>query len=298
MSKVPVFLILVFFIGVVSAASVFDAEIIRETPLLRDGFAIMRVDGDLIGPDSNDVWSFELASDVNDYRTVIKAGTRLELLPSSALEKMTADKKMRTMATYRLWNSRVTKYKGRNFIFPGFFMPLSKAGKSEPAEMQSGREREQQLALDEPNDVLALPQEVIEKLRARRATTVISKKPIADSNEISVDESQPAAEEEKLPDDQRYTRSSDSIFVDRTAFLVKQNDGRFLFVPDALGRNVQKLSLHLLPCTALELTELKQAAEPDKVRFKIAGIMTKYKGKNYLLLEKATRTYSHGNFGR
>ena len=304
MSKMPVFLILVFFIGVVSAASVFDAEIISETPQLRDGFSIIRVDGDLIGPDSNDVWSFELASDVNDYRTVIKAGTRLELLPSSALEKMTADKKMRTTATYRLWNSRVTKYKGRNFIFPGFFMPLSKAGKSEPetsqepAEKQSGREREQQLALDEPNDVLALPQEVIEKLRARRETTVISKKPIADSNEISVDESQPTTEKEKLPDDRRYTQSPDSIFVDRTAFLVEQNDGRFLFMPDALGRNVQKLSLHLLPCAALELTELKKAAEPETVRFKIAGIMTKYKGDNYLLLEKATRTYSYGNFGR
>ena len=304
MSKMPVFLILVFFIGVVSAASVFDAEIIRETPLLRDGFVMMGVDGNLIGPDSNDVWFFELTSDVNDYRTVIKAGTRLELLPSSALEKMTADKKMRTTATYRLWNSRVTKYKGRNFIFPGFFMPLSKAGKSEPetsqepAEKQSGREREQQLALDEPNDVLALPQEVIEKLRARRETTVISKKPIADSNEISVDESQPTTEKEKLPDARRYTQSPDSIFVDRTAFLVEQNDGRFLFMPDALGRNVQKLSLHLLPCAALELTELKKAAEPETVRFKIAGIMTKYKGDNYLLLEKATRTYSYGNFGR
>ncbi len=298
MSKMPVFLILVFFIGVVSAASVFDAEIIRETPLLRDGFVMMGVDGNLIGPDSNDVWFFELTSDVNDYRTVIKAGTKLELLPSSALEKMTADKKLRTTATYRLWNSRVTKYKGRNFIFPGYFMPLSKAGKSEPAEIPSGREREQQLALDEPNDVLALPQEVIEKLRARRETTVISKKPIADSNEISVDESQPAAEKEKLPDDRRYTQSPDSIFVDRTAFLVKQNDGRFLFVPDALGRNVQKLSLHLLPCAVLELTEPKQAAQPDKMRFKIAGIITKYKSGNYLLLEKATRTYSHGNFGR
>ena len=307
MSKMPVFLILVFFIGVVSASSGFDAEIIRETPLLRDGFAIIRVDGDLIGPDSNDVSFFELASDVNDYITVIKSGTRLELLPSLALEKMTADRKMRTTATYRLWNCRVTKYKGRNFIFPGFFMPLRKAEKpelepskesqlkqQEPARIQSRQER----ALDEPNDVLAMPQEIIEKLRARRERTTVRIKPIADSNEISVDKSQPVTEEEKLTDAQRYTRSSDSIFLDRTAFLVEQDDGRLIFVPDALGRKVQKLSLHLLPCAALELTELKKAAEPETVRFKIAGIMTKYKGDNYLLLEKATRTYNHGNFGR
>ena len=311
MSKMPVFLILVFFIGVVSAASGFDAEITRETPLLRDGFVMMGVDGNLIGPDSNDVWFFELTSDVNDYRTVIKAGTRLELLPSSALERMTADKKMRTTAAYRLWNSRVTKYKGGNFIFPGYFMPLSKAEKPKPetsqkpqqkqqesVEIQSGQERQQQLALDEPNDVLALPQEIVEKLRARREKPSVSRQPIADSNEISDDEPQPATEKEKLPDAQRYTRSSDSIFVDRTALLVEQDDGRLIFVPDALGRNVQKLSLHLLPCAALELTELKQAAEPEPLRFKIAGIKTKYKGDNYLLLEKATRAYSHGNFGR
>ena len=306
MSRTSAFLIL-FFISVAPAASGFDAEIIREMPLLRDGFVMNRVDGNLIGPDSNDVWFFELASDVNDYRTVIKAGTRLELLPSSALEKMTADKKTRTTAAYRLWNSRVTKYKGRNFVFTGYFMPLSKTGKSEPepsqetqrkqqepAEIQSGQE----LALDEPNDVLAMPQEIIEKLRARREKTTVSKKPVADSNEISVDEANPATEEKKLPDARRYTRTPDSIFLDRTAFLVEQDEGRFIFVPDALGRNVQTLSLNLLPCAALELTELKKAAEPETVRFKIAGIMTKYKGDNYLLLERAIKTYSHGNFGR
>jgi len=297
MNRTSLLLILVFFIIAVPTASGFGAEIIHETPLLRDGFVMMGVDGNLIGPDSNDVCFFELASDVNDYRTVIKAGTRLELLPSSALERMTADKKMRATAAYRLLNSRVTKYKGRNFIFPGYFMPLSKVEKPEPEPSQEPQRR-QQLALDEPNDVLAMPQEIVEKLRARREKPAVSRQPIADSNEISDDESQPATEKEKLPDAQRYSRSSDSIYVDRTALLVEQDDGRFMFLPDALGRNLQKLSLRLLPCEALELTELKQAAEPEPLRFKIAGIITKYKGNNYLLLEKATRTYSHGNFGR
>jgi len=304
MKKIPVFLSLVFFMSAVPPAAGFDAEIIREMPLLRDGFVMNRVDGNLIGPDSNDVWFFELTSDVNDYRTVVKAGTRLELLPSSALEKMTADRKMRTTAAYRLLNNRVTKYKGRNFIFPGYFMPLSKAGKSEaepsqesqgkqqePAQKPSVQERREPLALDGPNDVLAMPQEVIEKLRARRenpSTPLRVKK-----------ETRPFMPNgDEAPDARRNTRSPDSIFLDRTAFLVEQDEGRFMFVPDALGRNVQKLSLHLLPCAALELTELKKAAEPESVRFKIAGIMTKYKGKNYLLLERATRTYSHGNFGR
>jgi hypothetical protein len=146
-------------------------------------------------------------------------------------------------------------------------------------------------AVDDPNDVLSMPKEITEKLRARRERTADTLRQIPDSNEISI-------EKGEITVTQRHRQSSDSIFVDRTGFLGKRDEGGLLFVPEALGRNVQKLSFNLLPCAALELTELKQAAEPERLRFKIAGIMTKYKGKNYLLLEKATRTYSHGNFGR
>lgn len=299
MSKTSVFLILVFFVSVVAAASEFDTEIIDETPLLRDGFVMMGVDGKLVGPDSNDVYFFELLSDVNDYRVILKAGTKLELLPSSALEKMIAGIKKRPAVIYRLRNGRVTRYKGRNFIFPNYFLPMMKAEKPEPKTSQAPQqEREQRLALDEPNDVLAMPPEVIERLRARREKASASVQPITEVNEISVDKSQPAAEEGKLPSARSYAQSVDSVFVDRTAFLVERDDGRLVFVPDALGRNVQKLSLRLLPCEVLEITEQKQAAQPEPVRFKIAGIMTKYKGDSFLLLEKAIRTYSHGNFGR
>lgn len=281
MSKMLILLILGFFIGVAPVASGLGAETTHETPLLRDGFVMKGVDGNLVGPDSNDVWFFELTSDVNDNRTIIKAGTKLEMLPSSALEQMTADMKTRTTSAYRLWNSRVTKYKGRNYIFPNFFLPISKAKKppekkDSPTELEPGRV----LAVDDPNDVLTMPREVIEKLRSERSA-------------LSVQRSEKNTEQST-----QTARSTNSVLVDRTGFLIEQDDGQLLFVPDALGRNVQKLSLHLLPCAALELTELKQAAEPGKVRFKIAGIMTKYKGRNYLLLEKATRTYSHGNFGR
>jgi hypothetical protein len=315
MSRMPLLLIFALLMSVVPTALVLGAEPKSATPLLRDGFVFDGVDGNLIRPYSNDVWFFELTSDVNDYGAAVKAGTQLELLPSSTLEKMIADKKTRTTAAYRLWSSRVTRYKGKNFIFPGYFRPLSTAEKSqppqgheasggesqgrpqEPNQVRSGQPRENRLELDEPNDVLSMPREFIEKIRAGREKTPVSAQPIADSNEISVDKSKPTTAE-NLPDIQSYSRSTDSVYVDRTGFLIGQHDGRLMFVPDALGRNVQKLSFHLLPCAMLELTELKQAAEPEKIRFKIAGIITKYKGENYLLLEKAARAYSYGNFGR
>jgi len=286
------------------------AEISRETPLLRDGYVINGVDGSLIGPDSNDAWFFKLTSDVNDYRNVIKAGTMLELLPSATLEKMTADRKARTTTAYRLWNSRVTRYKGGNFIFPGYFMPLSKSEKPESSlESQHERkktdsvkpeqQRKRQLELDEPNDVLEMPQEIREKLKTGR------EKPSAPS-EVRPEEFEEMTEqtpsfiqtENDKSNARSYSRVADSVLVDRTGFLIGRDDGGLVFVPDALGRNVQNRSLHLLPCAALESAEKKQADEPEEIRFKVSGIVTKYKGKTYLLLEKAIQTYSHGNFGR
>ncbi|MBA7686385.1 hypothetical protein ES703_94829 [subsurface metagenome] len=68
----------------------------------------------------------------------------------------------------------------------------------------------------------------------------------------------------------------------------KEEKGRtqWEFIFDALGRNVQQIILRLLPCQALESAENRQSAEVDPLRFKIAGILTKYKGNHYLLLER------------
>jgi len=309
MDKRPAILILMFFVGIVPATLGFGAETARQA-LLRDGFILRGVDGKLTGSDSNDVWFFEFAADVNDYRGRASAGTRLELLPSSELEKMIADVNERSAADYRLWGW-VTKYRGRNFIFPNYFFPLGKLSRPQPqalpitrpkerkpTEGLSIKESEQQPvvarprrdrpAVSEPNDVLAVPQELIEKLKAGRIVrpeelgrTPKAKKEVVDS-----------ASKKKAQLQQ------DSILVDRTAFLSKQDDGQLVFVLDAFGRNVRPVSLRLLPCEVLELAEQRQSAVPEPVRFKIAGIVTKYKGKNYLLPQKATRVYSHQNFDR
>ncbi|MHC4703791.1 MAG: hypothetical protein ACYTFQ_24790 [Planctomycetota bacterium] len=194
MSKISVFVVLAFWASVVSGASGFDAAITREPPLLRDGFVLQGVDGKLHGPDSNDAWFFEIASDVNDYRAVLAAGTKLELLPSSALEKMTADSKKRSEVTYRLWNGRVTRYKGRNFIFPTFFLPLSpvkrpKPGiavrpkprkQARPVKTPPAKERQLEPIVRDPDDVLTIPQDILEKLRARREEMATRAPPVVD----------------------------------------------------------------------------------------------------------------------
>jgi len=323
--------------GATAAASVWTAngaELARQT-LLRDGFVLRGIDGKLSRQDGSvpikspgldapgpevrrepkldwcgSGWFFELGSDVSDYRVRARAGTRLELLPSATLEKMAADVNERSV---RLWG-RVTKYKGENFIFPMYFVPLSKTTKprsqtpkalqkpqqqeGRPVDSPSAEEDRRQPAISEPNDILDIPQEIIEKLRTRREKTADSRQRMADSKRRPIDDLELTVENRKSLTTKRYALSADSILVDRTALLVEQDDSRLAFVLNALGRNVQQVSLRLLPCEALELTERKQAAVPEPVRFKIAGIRTAYKGKHYLLLQKATRVYSHQNFDR
>ncbi len=294
---------LVFLMSLVPAALGFVAETGREV-LLRDGFILRGVDGKLTKRDDlapikrepkldwcGSGWFFEFGTDVNDYRGRASEGTRLELLPSSELEKMIADVNERSAADYRLW-CWVTKYKGRNFIFPTYFFPLGKLSRPQPQAPQkpqpkgrkptegpSAKDSEQQPAVSEPNDVLAIPQEIIEKLKAGR---------IVRPEELG-----------RIPKAEKKAKlQQDYILADRTAFLVEQDDRRFVFVLDAFGRNVRPVSLRLLPCEVLEMAEREQSAVPEPVRFKIAGIITKYKGENYLLPQKAIRVYSHQNFDR
>lgn len=333
--------------------------------LLRDGFALTGAEGKVSaykgGDDSryirfeqDEVWLFELGVDVNDYNSVVKGGTKLQLLPSTALEKIIADVKEHPDGAYRLWG-RITKYRGVNYIFPEFFLsvvelqpveaegpidpneaapPASKvrekpaepnepnkpaaqkepnepAKQTEPAKPTRAEEIELREALTDPNGVLKLPQEVLEKLKDKKIVVPRKIEPRAKPQDEVEKDSAPAVEtrkeSEKKPQKppekageqpQRAAMKLDTVLADRTAVLVKQDNGRFVFVLDAYGLSVEDVSFRLLPCEALELTEARQVAELNPVRFKIAGIQTKYKGTDYLLLQKATRVYSHGNFGR
>ncbi len=307
MEKKPAILILVFLLFAIPTVAGFGAETLREN-LLWDGFVLMGVNGKIIpafmpGKSEKSVdinvplgrepklyfsesgWFFEFETDVNDLRVKAPAGTTLELLPSSTLEKLIADVNERSAGTYRL-SGWVTKYKGGNFIFPNYFLPVSTIIKQQPQtdlkpkeDIQSTPEKEsEQLAVGEPNDLLAMPKEIMERLAAERVVRPQVPK--------------------RAPKTKKMVIEQDSILADRSAFLVKQTDGRLVFVLDALGRNVRPVSLKLLPCEALERAELTQSVIPEPVRFKIAGIVTEYKGEKYLLLHKATRIYRHGNFAR
>jgi hypothetical protein len=153
-------------------------------------------------------------------------------------------------------------------------LPISAAeGRTKPEGSATSQQQKAKIAINEPNDALAMPEEIVSKLKNRRV--------------LRHEEVKPGLQ-----------LKQDSILADRTALLGKRVDGQNEVVLDAIGRNIPQISFRLLPCEVLERAQKEQSIEPDPVRFKIAGILTQYKGEYYLLLQKAIQAYSHGNFGR
>jgi hypothetical protein len=260
--------------------------------LLNDGTILNDIDGTIAGPDSNDAWFFELDSEITNNQIVIEAGTKLRLLPSATLEKIIADANERAVKLYNL-KVRVTKYKGRNFLFPFYYLPISATQTSEqiiPDETASVIKSVHDPNLNDANDILSIPSEVLEKIEAAKKKMALSGRRVSEGSRVPIGEAKTVIGHRNLP-------ITDSYLIDRTALLTRRQNGEYSFVLDAFGRNAPQVRFRLLPCEMLELTELKQSAELEPMRFKITGIKTKYKSNNYLLLQKATRIYSQGNFG-
>jgi len=237
--------------------------------LIPDDYVIAGVDGRLVQP-GPDKWLFEIESGFGEGAVEIKAGQSLEMLPSATLEKMIADVKERTDARYRLWG-KVTQFEGKNYVFAVYFVGLRKID-SPAAPPKQGAEAVKSSSINAPNDVLNIPDEIISQLQ---------------TSEVLPAEETPAGLQLK----------QDAIFAGRTGFVVEK-DGLYVFEPGGFGRGIGKFPLQLLPCQKLEEAITQMRSEPNPVRFSVAGILTKYKDGQFLLLQKATRVYSYGNFGR
>jgi hypothetical protein len=250
-----------------------------------DGYSLMGVDGKLAGESKTDRWFFEFDADVSSRLGQIKAGTRFEILPSAALEKMVVNLQQHPDINYRLWG-KVTKYGQKNYIFADYFLPISEVTKPKPATTQESQEESAtadkvEIKINEPNDELAMPAEIIAKLQSRK---------IIHFEQLS----------------KGLKLEEDSILADRTGFILLGVQGKTLrainksrygfFASDALGRNVGTIQIQLLPCEILERVQRQQAVEAEQVRFKVAGVVTMYKDQYYLLLQRAARVYNYGNF--
>jgi hypothetical protein len=273
--------ITVILVALLIVASAYAAAA-NESPVA-DGFGLMGVDGKLTDENTVDKWFFTFDADVNSRSGRINAGAKFEMLPSATLEKMVANLQQHPDIGYRLWG-KVTKYGEKNYIFADYFLPISEVKKPKPAQ---GSQEEVEIKINEPNDELPMPEEIVAKLQSRK---VIHFEQLSEGLKLK----------------------EDSILADRIGFIlsgatrdVYHAQGRTQsaavnkyssFASDALGRNVGTIRIQLLPCEMLETAQKEQATEAEPLRFKVAGIITTYKGRYYLLLQRATIVYNYGNF--
>jgi hypothetical protein len=269
-----------------------------------------RVDGRLLHVDANDTWLFELTMEAKtpDYR--LAAGTRFVLLPSATLGRLVADVNDRVAPRYRL-TARVTLYRGKNYLFPTYYLPLSKfkddkSPEDEEQKPEAGKPSPQS-EIRNPKSTepeLAIPPEVLERLkkqrplRGPRKSTEAQRKPVPESAEQVLVDGVGRIESSPRPSDQR----AQNVWVKKGSQTQKTAFGNpnppYVFVPYALGWNVSDVRYELLPCTALEEALRRQRGALDPIRFNVAGLVTEFQGKKYLLLQRAIVVYNYGNFGR
>ncbi len=182
-----------------------------------------------------------------------------EILPSSMLEKLTSVASQQNNS-FRIWG-KLTTYKDKNYVYLSYFLKLTKVSDANtPPQWR------------DVNETKIIPDDALALLKPTRVVNLTElQKPMG--------------------------VETDGILTDRTGFLKVSKEGCY-FGFDAMGRNVDLLQLPLLQCKELEDMEKLQKASAFPLRFKIFAIVTKYNGKNYLLLQRAARLYSHGNFAR
>jgi hypothetical protein len=207
---------------------------------------------------------------------------------------LVADVNDRFAPRYRLF-ARVTQYQGKNYLVPIYYLPLSKFKDDRSPE---DSRLNPQSAIRNPqsgSSELAVPPEVLEQLKKQR--------PLRGPQKTTEAQKPPA----QVPPERvlvdcvgRIESSQFSVLSSRSSPVNGQlsTANSWVFLPYALGWNLSNIEYELLPCTALEEALQKQAQVLDPIRFNVAGLVTEFKGKKYLLLQRAIVVYNYGNFGR
>jgi len=322
MNKMIILLVLSVVSVTAAGAEVKTIKPVTETvvPLLRDGFAFPNsgVEGVVTKVRGQSKWLFSPYTDISDIRFTVSAGSSIELLPSSTLEKiigvMDSGLKKNTSMEIKLWG-KVTKYsnksssrklhfakitdKGdvftRNYIFPLNFIPITSV--KEPmsdTKPDKGEDKEP----DDPKSII--PQEAKDLLEtSEKKSGTDPDKPKSDS--IIPQNIMEKFKVKRVEDLSRWKKNTvvkkDASLTNRTGFIT-QGQGHKIFAIDAMGRKVDDAAFRLLPCETLQWAENDIVTSPGRNRYKVSGTITMFKGEYYMLLQRTVKTYNHGNFAR
>ncbi len=248
----------------------------RKAPVLREGFQLDYAKG-VISKNDEGHWVFASDERMFDGLQTVKAKSPIEILPSSMLEKLTADisgengKEIESLDV-RL-QANVMKYQGKNYLYPTSYIPISQSKKT--PEVQAAKKADLlKQAEKKVKDDSILSSEIKNLLKPDWSPDLSQKKK-RDNVDVVDDYSMPS----------------------RTGFFTVK-DGVKCFQLDSLGRKIDRNAYRLLPCTAFDAAERARYTMPGRKRYVISGTVTVYKGQKYLLIQRIARTYNHGNFAR
>ena len=283
------------------------------TALLREGFVFNGINGTVRKGPGVDTWVFNPDEIVTDTSVVLRKTESIELLPSSTLEKIVFEAKQNqnenSAINLRIWGTVTTYSKRgtirkksydlepeqplpgyRNFLFPAYFVPLT--------EVKTVMDSEQEKKLEKKETQLKesiIPAGAREKIKSDEAEKLVDEDAIIPADIMARLKPKRRVNLEKWR--KTLQVEGDFLLIGRSGF-VKSKSGDSVFALDSLGRKVDGLSFRILPNQALQNTQERITNSYGRQRYKVAGIVTKYKGENYMLLQHAVRTFSNGNFAR
>lgn len=237
-------------------------------PIVEEGIFFDGVEGLLKKRANIDVWDFTPSEPIKiTEQRAFPANQSIQMLPCSVLEQMTELAGEENEIRVEL-SAFFTNHEHKNFLYSVFFLPLQvdKPALKEP--QQPDKQSDEPTAPAKEDSIL--PTEILQQIK-----------------------------ETKVADLKRFQSISkvtgDINLIGRTGYLT-QKDGVIRFESDTLGMKLDDKQYLLLPNSTLAIAHFHEAHIPGKQRYNISGLVTEYKGKKYILLRRATRTFSHGNF--
>lgn len=231
---------------------------------LEEGFFLDGAEGVLEKDTAANKWNFRPSEAIELPRKNYPAGKPLPMLPCGILEQMVKLAGDESTLHVRLW-AMATQYKHANYLYAVFFLPL----KAAPPAEQTAPVEGQPSAASTPDDSI-IPADILRQMK-----------------------------DDTAPDLNRFQQvaqvTGDMNLIGRSGYLQGEGKNK-MFVPDAFGQNVERWQFELLPSAALEDAEKQMNKTPGRQRYTVSGLVTTFDGQTYMLLRRAQRTFTHGNF--
>ncbi|NLW84773.1 MAG: hypothetical protein GXY41_10295 [Phycisphaerae bacterium] len=256
------FIVILSCVGLAIAAAPSGAR------LMPEGYLVAGVKGRVAKDSDKAEWAFFPAVEITDGKGVLAVEKAVTLLPCSTLEQVAQLAGDEQTVNVRLW-AMVTDYRGQNYLYALYFLPVRSEPDVAPVEVNKPDESAATVPATEKESVL--PDEILQMMQRNR---------IPDLTRL----------------DEIAAVSDDRNLIHRTGRIQSVEEDAFVFTQDGFGQNVGQASYRLLPSTALELIRRDMQRTSGRVRYVVSGVMTEFEGQAYLLIRRAVRTYTHGNF--